>query len=67
MGFEPKILSVSALQAITAKLKGDKELLKKSNIEEVESFIFDKLDLETKIDFKLMNPLKYLNTVFCRS
>ncbi len=64
MGFEPKILSVSALQAMQAKLKGDKELLKESNIEEVEGFIFDKLDLETKIDFKLMNPLKYLNTVF---
>lgn len=64
MGFEPKILKVSALHALTGRIKGDKDLLKKSNIEEVETFIFDKLDLETKIDFKLLNPLKYLDSVF---
>ncbi len=64
MGFEPKILKVSALNAMRGMLNGDKELLKKSNIEEVETFIFDKLDLETKIDFKLQNPLKYLDNVF---
>ncbi|MGR3218570.1 MAG: dynamin family protein [Candidatus Anammoxibacter sp.] len=64
MGFEPKILTVSSLHALEAKKSGDKKLLKKSNIENVEEFIFDKLDLDTKIDFKLMNPLKYLSTVF---
>lgn len=64
MGFEPKILTVSSLKALEAKKNGDKNLLKASNIENVETFIFDKLDLETKIDFKLMNPLKYLNAVF---
>ena len=63
MGFEPKILTVSSLNALNAKKTGDKTLLKKSNIENVEGFIFDKLDLETKIEFKLMNPLKYLQTV----
>ncbi|MGR3317090.1 MAG: dynamin family protein [Candidatus Anammoxibacter sp.] len=64
MGFEPKILTVSALKALEAKKNGDKNLLKESNIENVEGFIFDKLDLDTKIDFKLMNPLKYLSNVF---
>ena len=64
MGFEPKILTVSSLNALEAKKNGDKNLLKESNIENVEGFIFDKLDLDTKIDFKLMNPLKYLSTVF---
>lgn len=64
MGFEPKILTVSSLSALEGKKNGDKNLIRESNIDEVESFIFDKLDLETKIDFKLMNPLKYLSTVF---
>lgn len=64
MGFEPKILTVSALNAIEGKIHGDKDLIKSSNIDEVEEFIFDKLDLETKIDFKLQNPLKYLTNVF---
>ncbi|MGR3178419.1 MAG: dynamin family protein [Candidatus Anammoxibacter sp.] len=64
MGFEPKILTVSSLKALEAKKNGDKNLLKESNIESVEEFIFDKLDLDTKIDFKLMNPLKYLSNVF---
>lgn len=64
MGFEPKILSVSALNALKGRINNDKVLIKESNIEEVESFIFDKLDLETKIEFKLQNPLKYLDNVF---
>lgn len=64
MGFEPKILTVSALDALKAKKNGDNELLKRSNIVAVEDFIFDKLDLETKIDFKLLSPLKYLKNIF---
>lgn len=64
MGFEPKILTVSALDALKARKNGDKELLKKSNIVTVEDFIFDKLDLETKIDFKLLSPLKFLKNIF---
>lgn len=64
LGFEPKILLVSAKEAYKAKIDGDQELLEKSKIMEVESFIFDKLDLDTKIDFKLVSPLKYLFNVF---
>ncbi|MCF6158778.1 MAG: hypothetical protein E3K32_09440 [wastewater metagenome] len=64
LGFEPKILAVSAKDAYKAKIEGDKDLLEKSRIPEVENFIFDKLDLDTKIDFKLVSPLKYLFNVF---
>ncbi len=64
LGFEPKILSVSAKEAYRAKVESDTALLEKSKIAEVEAFIFDKLDLDTKIDFKLVSPLKYLFNVF---
>lgn len=64
LGFEPKILLVSAKEAYKAKVENDIHLLEKSRIREVESFIFDKLDLDTKIDFKLVSPLKYLHNVF---
>lgn len=64
LGFEPKILAVSAREAYRAKIEGNKELLDKSKIVEVENFVFDKLDLDTKIDFKLVSPLKYLFNVF---
>ncbi|MDO8132510.1 MAG: dynamin family protein, partial [Candidatus Brocadiales bacterium] len=64
LGFEPKILSVSAKEAYRAKVEGDETLLQKSKIAEVEAFVFDKLDLDTKIDFKLVSPLKYLFNVF---
>ena len=64
LGFEPKILLVSAKEAYKAKVEGDMILLDKSKIKEVESFVFDKLDLDTKIDFKLVSPLKYLHSVF---
>ena len=64
LGFEPKILSVSAKEAYKGKAEANESLLAKSKIAEVESFIFDKLDLDTKIDFKLVSPLKYLHNVF---
>ena len=64
LGFEPKILAVSAKDAYKAKVEGDQALLEKSRIAEVEAFVFDKLDLDTKIDFKLVSPLKYLYSVF---
>ena len=64
LGFEPKILSVSAKEAYKAKVEGDETLLQKSRIAEVEAFVFDKLDMDTKIDFKLVSPLKYLFNVF---
>ena len=59
-----KILSVSAKEAYKAKVEGDETLLQKSRIAEVEAFVFDKLDMDTKIDFKLVSPLKYLFNVF---
>ncbi|KKO20165.1 MAG: hypothetical protein DCC43_06125 [Candidatus Brocadia sp.] len=64
LGFEPKILQVSAKDAYRAKVENDIQLLEKSRIKEVEMFVFDKLDLDTKIDFKLVSPLKYLHNVF---
>ncbi|MFN3531694.1 MAG: dynamin family protein [Candidatus Brocadia sp.] len=64
LGFEPKILSMSAKEAYRAKVEGDTTLLERSKIKEVEAFIFEKLDLDTKIDFKLVSPLKYLHSVF---
>lgn len=64
LGFEPKILTVSSKEAYKAKIDGNSALLEKSKITEVENFIFDKLDLDTKIDFKLVSPLKYLFNVF---
>ncbi|MDR4503247.1 MAG: dynamin family protein [Candidatus Scalindua sp.] len=59
-GFEPKIIKVSARDAFNAKHSQDKELLIKSNIEEVEDFIYDKLDFESRMDLKILSPLQYL-------
>lgn len=64
LGFEPKILLMSAKEAYKAKVEGDAILLEKSKIKEVETFVFEKMDLDTKIDFKLVSPLKYLFSVF---
>jgi ribosome biogenesis GTPase A len=63
-GFEPKIISMSTKDAFLAKTTGDAELLQKSNIEQVENFIFEKLDYDTKKDLKILSPLKYLINVF---
>ncbi len=59
-GFEPKIIKMSTKEASIAKDSKDKELLRRSNIEEVEDFIYDKLDFETKMDLKILSPLQYL-------
>ena len=59
-GFEPKIIKVSTKDALVAKNTKDKALLKKSNIEEVEEFMFEQLDFETKMDLKISSPLQYL-------
>ncbi|MCP5004158.1 MAG: hypothetical protein GY941_09495 [Planctomycetes bacterium] len=59
-GFEPKIIKVSTKDAYSAKCSNDKELLLKSNIAEVEDFIYDKLDFEAKMDLKISSPLQYL-------
>lgn len=63
-GFEPKVISMSTKDAFIAKTTGDAELLKKSNIEKIEQFIFEKMDYETKMDLKILSPLKYLVNVF---
>ncbi|HHT9152474.1 MAG TPA: dynamin family protein, partial [Candidatus Hypogeohydataceae bacterium YC40] len=64
LGFEPKILTVSSTDAFKAKDTKSQELLKKSNVEEVEDFINEKLDLEVKMELKYLSPLKFLSNVF---
>ena len=64
MGFEPKILSMSSLEAFRAKETKSPELLKKSNIAEIEDFINEKLDLDVKMELKYLSPLKFLFNVF---
>ncbi len=63
-GFEPKIITISTKDAFLAKASGDAEVLQKSNIEMVENFIFEKMDYDTKMDLKILSPLKYLTNVF---
>ncbi len=63
-GFEPKVISMSTKDAFLAKTSGDEELLQKSNIKTVEQFIFEKMDYDTKMDLKMLSPLKYLVNVF---
>ena len=64
MGFEPKILSMSSVEAFRAKETKSPELLKKSNVGEVEDFINEKLDLDVKMELKYLSPLKFLSNVF---
>jgi GTPase Era involved in 16S rRNA processing len=64
LGFEPRILTVSSTEAFRAKETKSPELLKKSNMEEVEEFINEKLDLDTKMELKYLSPLKFLSNVF---
>jgi len=63
-GFEPKVISMSTKDAFLARTTGDAELLQKSNIEKIEQFIFEKMDYDTKMDLKILSPLKYLVNVF---
>jgi len=63
-GFEPKVISMSTKDAFLARTTGNEELLQKSNIEKIEQFIFEKMDYETKMDLKILSPLKYLVNVF---
>lgn len=64
LGFEPKILTVSALEACRAKADGDIKLKQKSKIETVEEFIYEKLDLDVRMEFKLSSPLRFLLGIF---
>ena len=63
-GFEPKVITMSSKDAFNARASDDAELLQKSNIEAIEQFIFEKMDYETKMDLKILSPLKYLVNVF---
>lgn len=65
LGFEPKILTLSSTYAYQGKSARDQELLKKSNIEEVENFIYEKMDYDVKMELKYLSPLKFLSNVFC--
>ncbi len=64
LGFEPKILSLSSTDAFQAKETKSQELLKKSNIEEVEEFVNEKLDMDVKAELKYLSPLKFLTNIF---
>lgn len=62
LGANPMIISVSAKDALTAKLihglEGEESLLwKKSNFQLLEDFLRNTLTEETKIEAKLLNPL----------
>ncbi len=63
-GFEPKVICMSTKDAFLARASGDEELLQKSNIQNIEQFIFEKMDYDTKLDLKIQSPLKYLVSVF---
>ncbi len=64
LGFDPKVITISSLSATTAKSNQDKELLRKSNIEEIEEFIFEKMDFDVKMELKSLSPLRFLSNVF---
>jgi small GTP-binding protein len=64
LGFEPKTLTISASEACHAKANGDTKLKQKSRIEDVEEFIYEKLDLDVKMEFKLSSPLRFLLSIF---
>jgi ribosome biogenesis GTPase A len=64
LGFEPKILTISSTEAYQAKTSQSQELLKRSNIEEVEGYIYEKLDFDVKAELKFLSPLRFLSNVF---
>lgn len=64
LGFDPKVIAISSLTAATAKASQDQELLRKSNVEEIEDFIFEKMDFDVKMELKSLSPLRFLTNVF---
>ncbi|MFQ5956488.1 MAG: dynamin family protein [Candidatus Brocadiales bacterium] len=64
LGFDPKVLAISSTRAATAKANQDEELLQKSNINELEEFIFEKMDFDVKMELKYLSPLRFLSNVF---
>lgn len=64
LGFDPKVIPVSSTQAATAKANQNQEMLQKSNIREIEEFIFDKMDFDVKMELKFLSPLRFLSNMF---
>ena len=64
LGFDPKVIAISSLKATLAKATQDQELLRKSNIGEIEDFMFNKMDFDVKMELKSLSPLRFLSSVF---
>ncbi len=64
LGFDPKVIAISSLKATAAKGSQDQELLSKSNIGEIEDFMFNKMDFDVKMELKSLSPLRFLSSVF---
>lgn len=64
LGFDPKVIAISSLKATLAKASQDQELLRKSNIGEIEDFMFNKMDFDVKMELKSLSPLRFLSSVF---
>ncbi|MEE9558867.1 MAG: hypothetical protein V3V94_05205, partial [Candidatus Brocadiales bacterium] len=64
LGFDPKVIAISSLKATVAKASQDQELLRKSNIGEIEDFMFNKMDFDVKMELKSLSPLRFLSSVF---
>ncbi len=64
LGFDPKVIAISSLKATAAKASQDQELLSKSNIGEIEDFMFNKMDFDVKMELKSLSPLRFLSSVF---
>ncbi|MGC9468004.1 MAG: dynamin family protein [Anaerolineae bacterium] len=58
LGFTPEVLPVSARLALKAKQTGAEALLSESRIEELESYIVDRLDERERVRLKLLNPVR---------
>jgi hypothetical protein len=57
LGFEPEIFTISASQALEAKLEGDSAALERSRFPELERFLIETLDEGERVRLKLLNPL----------
>lgn len=57
LGFSPQVFSLSARQALEAKLTGDSGLLAKSRFPTLEGYLVETLDQTERVRLKLLNPL----------
>jgi small GTP-binding protein len=58
LGFTPEVLPVSARLALKAKQTAAEALLSESHIEELETYIVDRLDERERVRLKLLNPVR---------